>query len=207
VSQLFFAFIAKGSRPDAVVVNIVASAIATAGASQTGDLAYDFKIGQLVGAPPQSQMYGQVIGSVFGAIVSAATYKLYTTRFEIPGPFLQIPSSFLSISTAKLMLGRGLPEGAPCFALGFAVVFFILTIIKTVYAGHFWQRFIPSGVSFAVGKSFCHLVFLFHAICVNSIFRHYVVAGLYTFTDGRWPIYCLLDPHATIKKVFDRGNW
>ncbi|KAF2106251.1 OPT oligopeptide transporter protein-domain-containing protein [Lophiotrema nucula] len=151
VSQLFFALITTGSRPGAVIVNVVSAAIATAGASQTGDLAYDFKIGQLVGATHQAQMNGQLIGSVFGAIISTLTYKLYVTRFQVPGPFLQIPASFLQISTAKLVLGRGLPEGAPQFSFVIGLIFSVLTAVKTMYADRYWQKFIPSGVSFAVG--------------------------------------------------------
>jgi uncharacterized oligopeptide transporter (OPT) family protein len=155
VSQLVFASFTPRSSPNGVIVNIVSAAIATAGASQTGDLAYDFKIGQLVGAAPEAQMYGQIVGSIFGALVSCVTYRLYTSQYPVPGPFLQIPSSFLQVNTAKLVLGQGLPDGVKEFALGFGIFFTIATIIKTRYSDQWWQALIPSGVSFAVGKQ-CH---------------------------------------------------
>lgn len=152
MSQLFFTSIMPHSSPNVVIVNIISAAISTAGASQTGDLAYDFKIGDLVGGAPVVQMYGQIAGSIFGAIVSCVTYKLYVSRFQVPGPIFQIPASFLQISTAKLVLGRGLPEGASHFALGFGAFFMVATIVKMKYTDRWWQKFIPSGVSFAVGK-------------------------------------------------------
>lgn len=49
------------------LINIVVCAIAEAGASQAGDISYDLKVGHLVGALPEVQLYGQAIGSVFGA--------------------------------------------------------------------------------------------------------------------------------------------
>ena len=140
------------SAPNAAIVNIVSAAISTAGASQIGDLAYDFKIGNLFGGMPTAQMLGQTVGSIFGAVVSCVTYKLYVSRFQVPGPIFQIPASFLQISTAKLVLGKGLPEGAYSFALGFGVFFMVATMVKMRYADRWWQKFIPSGVSFAVGK-------------------------------------------------------
>jgi uncharacterized oligopeptide transporter (OPT) family protein len=154
VSQLFFASIMPRSSPNSVIVNIISAAISTAGASQTGDLAYDFKIGNLVGGAPAAQIYGQTVGSIFGAVVSCITYKLYVSHFQVPGPIIQIPASFLQISTAKLVLGKGLPDGASNFALGFGILFMITTVVKIRYPDQWWQRFIPSGVSFAVGKLF-----------------------------------------------------
>ncbi|RYO52518.1 hypothetical protein AA0116_g11670 [Alternaria tenuissima] len=133
LSQLFFASIVPHSSANGVLINIISASISTAGASQTGDLAYDFKIGQLVGAMPTAQLFGQVIG------------------FQIPGSFLQVPSAFLLVSTAKLVLGRGLPSGVSIFMLGFGMFFVAATILRTLYPNRWWRVFIPSGVSFAVG--------------------------------------------------------
>ena len=82
---------------------------------------------------PTAQLFGQVIGSVFGAIVSSVTYRLYVSRFQIPGSFLQVPSAFLLVSTAKLVLGRGLPSGVSIFMLGFGMFFVAATILRTLY--------------------------------------------------------------------------
>lgn len=49
------------------------------GALQAGELMQDLKTGHLLGAAPNAQFWGQVIGATVGAIVSAFIYQLYTT--------------------------------------------------------------------------------------------------------------------------------
>lgn len=140
------------SDPNAVVINLISVAIAQAGANQSGDLAYDLKIGSLIGAKPETQLHGQIIGSIFGALISCSIYKLYAAHYPIPGPLFRVPSSFLVLSTARLLLGRGLPGGVAPFAVGAAVLSTLATIMKMRYASRWWQNFIPSGVAFAMGK-------------------------------------------------------
>jgi len=53
------------------------------GALQAGELMQDLKTGHLLGAAPNAQFWGQVIGATVGAIVSAFIYQLYTT-FVLP---------------------------------------------------------------------------------------------------------------------------
>ena len=73
------------------------------------------------------------------------------TRSSLPDPLFQIPSSFLDVSTARLVMGRGLPEGAGEFTLGFGIFFAVTTMIKMKYADRWWQNLIPSGVAFVIG--------------------------------------------------------
>jgi uncharacterized oligopeptide transporter (OPT) family protein len=93
VSQLIFALIIPRTHPNAIVINLIAGGIAEAGAQQAGDLMQDLKTGHLLGASPKVQFYGQVIGSLWSAIISAGIYKLYTRVYEIPGPLFQIPTA------------------------------------------------------------------------------------------------------------------
>ena len=93
VSQLIFALIIPRSDPNAIIINLVAGGIAEAGAQQAGDLMQDLKTGHLLGASPKVQFYGQMIGSLWSAILSAAIYKLYTRVYEIPGDIFQIPTA------------------------------------------------------------------------------------------------------------------
>jgi uncharacterized oligopeptide transporter (OPT) family protein len=44
VSQLVFATIIPYSNPNAIIMNVLSAGLAEAGASQAGDLAFDFKI-------------------------------------------------------------------------------------------------------------------------------------------------------------------
>ena len=99
VSQLVFALIMSSSNPNAIIINLIAGGIAEAGAQQAGDLMQDLKTGHLLGASPKAQFYGQIIGSIWSAIISAGIYKLYTRVYEIPGPLFQIP-------TAQVFYGR-----------------------------------------------------------------------------------------------------
>lgn len=91
------------------MINILSAAIANGGANQAGDLAFDLKIGQLIGAPSEVQTYGQIIGSIFGALVSCFMYRLFTNRFPVPGDFIQVPNSFLQVSTARMVLNKAFP--------------------------------------------------------------------------------------------------
>ena len=152
VSQLVFAGIINLAKPHAVVINLISAGIAQAGSNQSGLLAYDLKFGYNVGASPQSQMWGQIVGSIFGAIISCAIYWLYSHRYSIPGPMFQVPSSYLVLSTARLLLGKGLPRGVAPFVVCTAVASAAATFVKIRFVARWWQPLIPSGVSFAIGE-------------------------------------------------------
>lgn len=96
LTQLFFALATPSSSPNAVIINLLAGAISESGALQAGDLLQDLKTGHLLGASPKAQFYGQMIGSGFGAVVSACVYVVP------PPPSLPFPSSFLSLSLCSL---------------------------------------------------------------------------------------------------------
>jgi uncharacterized oligopeptide transporter (OPT) family protein len=151
VSQLVFAQLISPSNPNGIIINLIAAATAQAGANQAGDLSYDLKVGSLIGAHPEAQTLGQVIGSLIGAVISCGIYKFYAARNPIPGPVFRIPSSFLVLSTARLLMGQGLPTGVAPFVVGTAIIFAALTVIKMRYANQWWDKFIPSGVAFAIG--------------------------------------------------------
>lgn len=140
--------------------------MAVADATQSEDLAYDLKVGSLVGAYPEAQIYGQVIGSLFGAFLSSAIYKLYAAQYAIPGPLFKVPSAYLILSTSRLLLGRGLPDGIWHFALGAAFLSILSSIVKMRYEIRWWQKLIPSGVSFAIGKTFSNMAWC-HRLTVS----------------------------------------
>ncbi len=140
------------SNPNAVIINLISAAISVAGANQSGDLAYDLKVGSIIGVRPDEQLYGQVLGSLFGAFISCGIYKLYASQYEIPGSLFRVPSAYLILSTARLVLGQGLPEGVWPFAMCAALLSTLSTIIKLRYASRWWQKWIPSGVSVAIGR-------------------------------------------------------
>lgn len=143
---------ASTSSSNAIIVNLLSAAIAQAGVNQAGALSYDFKVEHLVGFRLDVQIPGQMIGSLFGALVSSGIYKLYTSQYMIPGTIFRVPSSFVVLSTARLLLGRGLPNGVTPFVASAAILSALSAMIKMRYRDHWWHHLIPSAVAFAIGN-------------------------------------------------------
>jgi uncharacterized oligopeptide transporter (OPT) family protein len=153
LAQLFFALIIPQSNKNSVLINLIAGAVSEAGALQAGDLMQDLKTGHLLGAAPNAQFWGQMIGSAIGAITSALIYRLYTSAYEVPGDLFQVPTGYVWLFTAKLVTGKGLPPMATQWAFGAAVIFTITTIVRIVGTGKRWHPYIPGGIAVAVGTS------------------------------------------------------
>ena len=156
ITQLIFAALTY-HKPHAVLINLIAGALSEAGAQQAGDLMQDLKTGHLLGASPKAQFKGQLIGSAVGAFVSAAVYRLYTRVYDVPGDLFQVPTAFVWVFTARLVLGRGLPPMVGTWALGIGILWLILSILRTAGRARdkIWVNYIPGGIAVAVGKSVC----------------------------------------------------
>ncbi|THW31215.1 oligopeptide transporter-like protein [Aureobasidium pullulans] len=153
LTQLFFALVTPSGSPNAVIVNLIAGAISESGALQAGDLLQDLKTGHLLGASPKAQFWGQIIGSAFGAVISACIYKLYTRVYEVPGGMFQVPTAYVWVFTARLVTGQGLPPMVGEWAAGAAAVFAVFTALR-IYGnsiGAKWTPFVPGGIAVAVG--------------------------------------------------------
>ncbi|OJD27748.1 hypothetical protein ACJ73_00847 [Blastomyces percursus] len=170
LTQLIFALATPASshtRRTAVVTNLLAGAVSEAGALQAGDMMQDLKTGHLLGASPRAQFYGQVIGSLFGAVISAAVYKLYIAVYDVPSPMFQVPTAYVWIFTARLVTGQGLPEMAWQTATIAGAVFSVITVLRIMGASPAfspgkgggggrarsapWRAWIPGGIAVAVG--------------------------------------------------------
>ncbi|CAO3570650.1 unnamed protein product [Mortierella alpina] len=163
VSQFVFA----GVVPGGIVANLIAGGIAEAGAQQAGDLMQDLKTGHLMGASPKAQFWGQLIGSVASVFISTGVYKMYSSAYELPGPFFAVPTAKVWLDLARLVNGHSLPDHTVPFIWGFSALFAGLTILTTVYSDVAflksrdkhgepvrrpkWMNWIPSGISFAIG--------------------------------------------------------
>jgi OPT family oligopeptide transporter len=165
LTQLVFALVTPTTGPgakNAVIINLVAGAISESAALQAGDLLQDLKCGHLLGAAPNAQFYGQIIGSAVGAVLSALVYKLYTNVYTIPGGLFEVPTGYVWVFTARLVTGSGLPPMVKEWASGAAVIFAVLTIVrvwgnnrKTRGLSGWWIDFVPGGIAVAVGELFC----------------------------------------------------
>ncbi|OJD16654.1 hypothetical protein AJ78_03206 [Emergomyces pasteurianus Ep9510] len=174
LTQLIFALATPASshtRRTAVVTNLLAGAVSEAGALQAGDMMQDLKTGHLLGASPKAQFYGQVIGSLFGAVISAAVYKLYISVYNVPSSMFQVPTAYVWIFTARLVTGQGLPEMAWQTATIAGAVFSIITVLRIIGTSPSfspavakgkrglggrgssapWRAWIPGGIAVAVG--------------------------------------------------------
>lgn len=162
LTQLVFALVTPTTGPgakNAVIINLVAGAVSESAALQAGDLLQDLKCGHLVGAAPNAQFWGQMIGSAVGAVVSALVYKLYTSVYTIPGGLFEVPTGYVWVFTARLVTGKGLPPMIVEWASGAAVIFAIGTAFR-VWGNNrkqrglsgWWIDFIPGGIAVAVGK-------------------------------------------------------
>ncbi|KAJ5088454.1 OPT oligopeptide transporter [Penicillium angulare] len=151
LSQFLFAAIISKSNPHRFIINLAMGAIGEAGAAQATGLMYDLKTGAILGANPWAQLSGHLLGSLLGAFVSTAFYKLYTTVYTIPGPLFQTPTAYIWVAAAKMAYGAGLPPYSFQFSIGFAIVFAVIAALKIRFEGSTWSRFIPGGVAFAVG--------------------------------------------------------
>ncbi|KAF2830501.1 oligopeptide transporter-like protein [Ophiobolus disseminans] len=161
LTQLVFALVTPTSGPgakNAVIINLVAGAISESAALQAGDLLQDLKCGHLLGAAPSAQFYGQIIGSAFGAVLSALVYKLYTNVYTIPGGLFEVPTGYVWVFTARLVTGSGLPPMVKEWAVGAAAIFALGTAVrvwgnarKMAGKNGAWIDFVPGGIAVAVG--------------------------------------------------------
>ncbi|KAF2690242.1 OPT superfamily oligopeptide transporter [Lentithecium fluviatile CBS 122367] len=161
LTQLVFALVTPTTGPAAknsVIINLLAGAISESAALQAGDLLQDLKCGHLLGAAPNAQFWGQMIGSAVGAVLSAVVYKLYTNVYTIPGGLFEVPTGYVWIFTARLVTGKGLPPMVKQWAGGAAVIFAVGTSVRVWGAARkragksgWWIDFVPGGIAVAVG--------------------------------------------------------
>lgn len=162
LTQLIFALMTPASRHtrrSALVTNLLAGAVSESGALQAGDMMQDLKTGHLLGASPKAQFFGQLIGSVFGAIISTVVYKMYVNIYDVPGPMFQVPTAYVWIFTARLVTGEFLPPMAWQIAMVAGAIFVIITILRIIgssqgprmSASAPWRAWLPGGIAVAVG--------------------------------------------------------
>ncbi|CAG7976475.1 unnamed protein product [Penicillium salamii] len=163
LTQLLFSLATPAShfsRRTALVTNLLAGAVSESGALQAGDMMQDLKTGHLLGASPKAQFYGQMIGSLVGAVLSAAVYKLYVNVYEVPGDMFQTPTAYVWIFTARLVTGQGLPDMAWQASFIAGTVWVLITALRIATASPAfshngappaWRSWIPGGIAVAVG--------------------------------------------------------
>lgn len=163
LTQLIFALVTPPSSPHGLIINLVAGGISEAGTLQAGDLLQDLKTGHLLGASPKAQFWGQMVGSAVGAVVSAVVYRLYTNVYTVPGDMFRVPTGYVWVFTARLVMGRGLPPRAVEAALVAGLLWSGISVVKVWghATGRKWTGYLPGGIAVAIG--------MFHAIFASTI--------------------------------------
>ncbi|KAH3687985.1 hypothetical protein WICPIJ_001047 [Wickerhamomyces pijperi] len=155
LSQLVFALVVPRDHPGAVLVNLVAGAIAEAGAQQAGDLMQDLKTGHLLGASPKAQFIAQMIGTVWSIFLSSIMYKVYNQVYQIPNDVFRIPTAVIWIDCSRLVTGEGLPPYAFEFSVAFGLIFGVISLVKNIYKNNEAVKryliWLPSGVAVGIG--------------------------------------------------------
>lgn len=155
LSQLIFAVIIPANHPSKILINLIAGGISEAGAQQAGDLMQDLKTGHLIGASPRAQFIAQLMGTVYSVFLSSIMYRVYTMVYEIPSEDFRIPTAVVWIDCSRLVTGEGLPPRVFEFAMGFGILFGIISLLKNTVPKHNryhkYLVYLPNGVAVGIG--------------------------------------------------------
>jgi len=122
--------------PTNLVGNVIAGAVAEAGAQQAGDLMQDLKTGYLLRVPLPAQFAGQVIGSLVSVFAATAAFRVFDAAYGVPSASLPAPTAAIWVSMAELMNGAGaLPTHATPFMVVGALASFAVAVIASVAEG------------------------------------------------------------------------
>lgn len=148
LSQIVFAVVAPGS----MVTNVVAGAVAEAGATQAGDLLQDLKAAHLIGASPRAMFVAQLVGSTWSVFTTVAAYQMYEQAYGVPSDLFRAPVAYVWFDMARIMKQgpSALPPSALHFSAAFAAVGAALPLAERVLPPRF-AAWLPSGIAVGVG--------------------------------------------------------
>jgi OPT family oligopeptide transporter len=146
VTQLVFGGIAPGM----MTTNLMAAAIAGAGASQAGDMMQDLKTGHMLGASPREQFKAQCIGILAGVLFAVPIYILFDKAYTIGEGDLPAPAAHAWKAMAELLSqGLGaLPENSASAVLGGLIFGALVPILRKNVP--LMQKWLPSGLAFGI---------------------------------------------------------
>ncbi len=147
ITQVVYGALAPGK----MVINLMAAAITSAGASQAGDLMHDLKAGYMLKVSIRRQVYTQLIGVIVGVFAAAGTYRILTIVYEIPGPEFPGPAVFAWYKMAEILaVGLdALPSGALYGAAVGAGLGLMLPLLGK-FAPKSVVKWLPSPVAFGI---------------------------------------------------------
>jgi len=146
VTQLVFG----GIAPGAMTTNLMAAAVAGAGASQAGDMMQDLKTGHMLGASPRQQFKAQCVGILAGVLTAIPIYVLFDKAYTIGEGDLPAPAAHAWKAMAEL-LSQGF-EALPTNAEAAVVAGFLFGVAVPVLRKHvpLMAKWLPSGLAFGI---------------------------------------------------------
>lgn len=146
VTQLVFG----GIAPAQMTTNLMAAAIAGAGASQAGDMMQDLKTGHMLGASPRDQFKAQCIGIVAGVFFAVPIYVLFDQAYTIGEGDLPAPAAHAWKAMAEL-LSQGF-GALPTHAGAAVMAAFAFGVTVPVLRKHVpaVKDMLPSGLAFGI---------------------------------------------------------
>ncbi len=146
ITQAIYAALA----PANMAINLMAAAVTSSGASQSGDLMHDFKAGYILKASIRRQVISQIIGVGAGVFAAAGTFKVLSAVYEIPGPEFPGPAVYAWYKMAEILsVGvDALPPGALWAALVGAGMGILFPIIHARFKKI--SPWLPSPVAFGI---------------------------------------------------------
>ncbi|MBV9496296.1 MAG: oligopeptide transporter, OPT family, partial [Acidobacteria bacterium] len=122
--------------PSARAAILTVGTVVCIAASKAGDISQDLKTGQIVGATPARQQFGQFIGAAFACWAIAGTVLLLGSAFKFGSAQLAAPQATLMKTVIEGVLAGSLPWGL----VGTGAAFAICALIAGL-----------PGLSFAIG--------------------------------------------------------
>ena len=108
----------------------------------------DLKIGRFLKASPKAQVFGGLIGSIVGALISLFIYRMHTSVYQQLGLLFPISQAYVWILAARLVTGKRLPKMLGEFAVHASAIFTVSTVVR-IYLGIISPRgFVNSSLSF-----------------------------------------------------------
>lgn len=138
-----------------MIVNIAMGAVVESAACQAATMMSKLKAGAAVGADPDTLFWGQLSGSLFGALVASVVFQYLVNRKTAnskPASKFNMPGAHMFLMTARVALNAGLPKHSYWAATFLGSVFWIVAALKECWSDKSWVRWIPSGTSFATGE-------------------------------------------------------
>jgi len=158
VSMVFV--LAGWTDPTARAAILTVGTVVCIAASKAGDISQDLKTGQLVGATPYRQQYGQFLGAAFACWAVAGTVLLLGSSYTFGSAELPAPQATLMKTVIEGVLSGSLPWGlvgtgaafslcgllAGLPGLSFAVgIYLPLASLTPIYAGGIVRRIVDRG--------------------------------------------------------------